>query len=69
MATVLRWCSLGVDDLSVLISYKDLARLMDAARELDKLREDNKRIMDRLGALNNLYSELLHKVNELQRMI
>lgn len=60
---------MGVDDLSVLISYKDLARLMDAARELDKLREDNKRIMDRLGALNNLYSELLHKVNELQRMI
>lgn len=56
-------------NLSILIPYEELVRLCDAAKEMDSLRADYKRIVDRLAALQGLYSELLDKVNELEQYV
>lgn len=57
------------DRFSVLIPYKDLVKLVEAAQEMDETKKQMRRLDDRLTALQGLYSELLEKVAELNRLI
>lgn len=60
---------LDTDDLKVLIPYKQLASLLSAANELDKLRADVKRCYDQLDAVRQIQTETMDKYIELYKLL
>lgn len=59
----------GVDDLSLLIPYKKLEKLLKAATNNADQERRIKRLEDQLGALHGLYSELLGKIADLNESL
>lgn len=57
------------DDLSVLIPYKKLEKLLKAATNSTEQEKRIKHLEEKLGSLHGLYSELLEKVAELQESL
>lgn len=53
------------DDLSVLIPYKKLEKLLKAATNNAEQERRIKRLEEQLGSLRGLYAELLEKVAEI----
>lgn len=56
------------DDFPVLIPYRDLVRFVETARNIERFSERLSRTDKQLAALRGLYSELLEKVGDLERM-
>lgn len=62
-----KFCCVG--DFPVLIPYQDLVRLVEVAKNIDQFTERLSRTDEQLTALKGLYSELLQKVRELDKLI
>lgn len=58
-----------VENYSVLIPYKDLEKLVNIAQNVDTILARVKKIDERYAALQNLYSETLLKLDEINRML
>lgn len=56
-------------DLKVLISYKDLEKLLKAVEEIPEMRKEVKRYQDQVTSLKGLYSQLLERVGELMKLV
>lgn len=57
------------DQLSVIIPYRELEKLLNATNQIDEIEKRYKRIEERLAATQNLYLEILEKVNEIDRYL
>lgn len=62
-----KFCCVG--DFPVLIPYQDLVRLVEVAKNIDQFTERLSRTDDQLSALKGLYSELLEKVREMDKLL
>lgn len=56
-------------ELQVLISYKDLMELLEASRQIEQLKKDNKRLHKQLDALRSQFLELLEAFGELKSYV
>lgn len=56
-------------DFSVVLPYRELERLLKCSALVADLKADNVRLHEQLDALFGLYSALLQKVNDMDRMI
>ena len=53
------------DDIQVIISYRDLVRLLDASRRVDSLDKKIDRLIQQQSALRLQFTELLEAFKEL----
>lgn len=56
-------------DLQVLIPYKDLVELLEASRQIEQLKKDNKRLHTKLDALRSQFVELMDAFGDLKRYV
>ena len=56
-------------ELQVLIPYKDLKELLEASRQKEQLKKDNKRLHKQLDALRSQFLELLEAFGELKSYV
>ena len=56
-------------ELQVLIPYKDLMELLEASRQLEQLKKDNKRLHKQFDALRSQFLELLEAFGELKSYV
>lgn len=56
-------------ELQVLIPYKDLMELLEASRQIEQLKKDNKRLHIKLDALRSQFLELLDAFADLKRYV
>lgn len=56
-------------DFQVLIPYKDLMELLEASRQIEQLKKDNKRLHIKLDALRSQFTELMDAFGELKRYV
>ena len=56
-------------ELQVLIPYKDLMELLEASRQIEQLKKDNKRLHKQLYALRSEFVELMDAFGELRRYV
>lgn len=57
------------DDLSVLVKLSDLQALLEASAKLDQIVADNAVLSSKYDALYGLYSQLLVKLNSIERFL
>lgn len=57
----------GVGDFPVLIPYRDLVKMVEIARNMERYEKGLSRANDQLAALRVQYGELLQKVRELDK--
>lgn len=64
-------CALSAmrDRIDVILPYRDLERLLESGDMVNRLIDDNIKLHKQLDALRLLFSELLDKVNELDKLI
>ena len=53
--------------LQVIIDYRDLTKLLEAAEMVDDLQKNMKRLDDKLEALRRIQSETIEKVGQIER--
>lgn len=56
-------------DLQVLIPYKDLMELFEASRQIEQLKEDNKRLHKQLDSLRSEFVELMDAFGDLKHYV
>lgn len=56
-------------ELQVLIPYKDLMELLEASRQIEQLKKDNKRLHKQLDALRSEFVELMDAFGDLRRYV
>ena len=56
-------------DIQVLIPYKDLCALLDAAREVEQLRKDHVKLQDQFDKLRERFLELMIAFGDLKRYV
>lgn len=56
-------------ELQVLIPYKDLMELLEASRQIEQLKKDNKRLHKQFDALRSQFLELLEAFGELKSYV
>lgn len=56
-------------DLQVLISYKDLMELLEASKQIEQLKKDNKRLHNQMVQLRSQFTELMDAFGELRRYV
>lgn len=56
-------------DIQVVIPYKDLVELLEASRQIESLKEDNKRLHEQIGALRSQFLELMEQFRELKDFV
>lgn len=56
-------------DIQVVIPYKDLVELLEASRQIESLKEDNKLLHEQLGALRSQFLELMEQFGDLKRFV
>lgn len=61
------FCCVG--DFPVLIPYKDLEKVVDVAKNLERYEKGLSRANKQLTALRSQYLELLEKVREMERLL
>ena len=58
-----------VDDLPVLIPYRDLEKILEVAKNMEHYDRCISQVNNQLTKLRSQYGELLEKVRELEKMI
>lgn len=53
--------------LQVIIDYRDLTKLLEAAEMVDDLQKNMKRLDDKLEGLRRIQSETIEKVGQIER--
>lgn len=61
------FCCVG--DFPVLIPYKDLEKVVEVARNMERYERSVAQIKTQLSALRNQYVELMEKLQEIQRYL
>lgn len=56
-----------IPKFQVLIDYRDLEKLLDAAEMMDDLQKNMKRLDDKLEALRRIQCETIEKVGQIER--
>ena len=56
-------------NMSVLIPYRDLEKLMEYAKNYDKMEKDFAYLQKRVTALHGLYSEVLEQLNKVYQYL
>lgn len=56
-------------ELQVLIPYKDLMELLEASRQIEQLKKDNKRLHNQMIQLRSQFTELMDAFGELKRYV
>lgn len=56
-------------ELQVLISYKDLMELLEASRQIEQLKKDNKRLHNQMIQLRSQFTEVMDAFGELKRYV
>ena len=56
-------------DIQVVLPYKDLVELLEASKQIESLKEDNKRLHVQLGALRSQFLEVMEQFGDLKRFI
>lgn len=56
-------------ELQVLIPYKDLMELLEASRQIEQLKKDNKRLHKQLEVLRSEFVELMDAFGDLRRYV
>lgn len=59
----------GLDDIQVLIPYRQLESLLTVSRELEQLRFDVRRCNEQLDSCRMIQTEILEKYQELYKML
>ena len=59
----------GAENISVIIPYAELDRLLQCANKLEEIERNLSRLDQRYAAMGLLYSEILDRVAELAGMI
>lgn len=62
-----KFCS--PENYSIIIPYKDFAKLMELPQIIDDMNQKVKRMEERNAAMYNMYSELLEKMAEINRLL
>lgn len=57
------------ENYSIVIPYKDFEKMVESARKIEQIEATCKRMEERNAAMQNMYSELLQKVAELNRYL
>lgn len=60
---------MGIKDLQILISYKELQDLLDAVDQIPELRSELQRTQQQLTALRGLYSEVLDAIGPVMKLL
>ena len=55
------------DDVQVLISYKRLTELLDAAQSLDELRQQNNQILGLIDGLRTMQIQCMDAIGQLRK--
>ncbi|MBQ7129884.1 MAG: hypothetical protein IJO21_02430 [Oscillospiraceae bacterium] len=58
-----------VDDFPVLIPYRDLEKIVEVAKNMERYEKCLSRTNEQLAALRHQYSELLEKVREMDKLL
>lgn len=53
--------------LQVIIDYRDLTKLLEAAEMVDDMQKQMRRLDDKLEALRRIQSETIEKVGQIER--
>lgn len=56
-------------ELQVLIPYKDLMELLEASRQIEQLKKDNKRLHNQMIQLRSQFTEVMDAFGELKRYV
>lgn len=56
-------------DIQVLISYKDLCALLEAAEQVDSLNKKHEKLQKQFDALNERFLELMIAFGDLRRYV
>lgn len=59
----------GVGNLSVVIPYRDLERLLKLARNMDSFEASLSQMDRKMTGLHGLYADLLEKVREIEKSL
>lgn len=58
-----------VDDFPVLVPYRDLVKLLEVAKNMERYERCLSRANDQLAALRHQYTELVEKVREIEKLL
>ena len=58
-----------VDNLSVLIPYRDLEKLLEVGNKIEQIESSSRRMEQMYGAMRTQYVELLQKVAEIEKYL
>lgn len=56
-------------ELQVLIPYKDLMELLEASKQIEQLKKDNKRLHNQMIELRSQFTEVMDAFGELKRYV
>ena len=56
-------------ELQVLIPYKDLMELLEASKQIEQLKKDNKRLHNQMIQLRSQFTEVMDAFGELKRYV
>lgn len=59
----------GVGDFPVLIPYRDLEKIVEVAKNMERYEKCLSRTNEQLAALRHQYTELLEKVGEMDKLL
>lgn len=59
----------AVDDLQVIIPYRDFEKVMEMARNYDNLITRFTQVENQLDAVRSMYREALEKIADINRML
>lgn len=58
-----------VNELSVIIPYRDLENLLNSSKKIEEMEKHCKRMDERYAAMHLMYVELLEKISEIDRYL
>ena len=58
-----------VDNLSVIIPYRELEKMLESSNKIAHIEALAKRMDERVSAMQLLYSEMLEKIREINRYL
>ena len=58
-----------VDDFPVLVPYRDLVKLLEVAKNMERYERCLSRVNEQLAATRHQYLEMLEKVREIEKLL
>ena len=58
-----------VDNFSVIIPYRELEKMLESSNKIEHIERLATRVEERCSAMQNMYTELLEKVAEINRYL